>query len=692
MQTIAERCVAQHLALGNFFFSRSDSTRNTSGVLIPTLAYQLTQLFPSARQVIDPILLHDPLIFKKSLQVQLHSLLVQPLRHLVQLGDVSGAPYTPRVFLIDGLDECNDATQQQAIIQAVVSLCHEHRIPVKFLIASRPELDISASFGLYKGDNMVLGSISLSDDPDAERDIRRFIEAAFLKIRSQHPFKQMIPPKWPVVYDVNRLVWKSSSHFIYASTVLKYVWLARENPVRSLQVVLGLQPSRTISPFSELDALYHHILGAAAHRDKVLQVIAHCVYISLRPSTSMVCSMLQCSADDLLIYLADVAPLLTLSGRRDDQVKLLHASLGDFLRHSSRSGHLYVNEGVYLASTLGRYLQLSDACGLPQPRQGNLFEYYFRITTNTTLYNSLKAQILKTIRKAGHLVVAQEVLAQYSLLDFYARRPCVRDPAWTLPGAVFDLLQLFLAVHSIVRFSVCFLSSNNANVEPIQKSSDGTTLFKDSAEHFLNILNSPLCPESTPLAAAIITVIFIGYPAQDLCNTLSLRLNDHTSWEPTALKAALAAISGADLTSIRHSINAPAERTAVAVEAILGYLFDEGIGARYSRSPSKRQQQIDKFITKAPNLLDALLWALPKAGMSEKIALYSERTPLHNIAQREGVRVLLVQKCLQEYNMRMQEIKLELLNQRIEIGEQQRLWCHPAFYLTSFQIQVMSTP
>ncbi|KAF5318474.1 hypothetical protein D9619_011017 [Psilocybe cf. subviscida] len=220
MQTLALHCVAEELALGCFFFSRSDPTRNTAEVLIPTLAYQLAQVYPPARQVLEPILNRDPLIFKKSLQAQLFSLLVQPLQHLVRLGNISDTPRSRRVFLIDGLDECDNPVQQQAIIHAVAAVCYEHHIPVKFLIASRPELAISTSFRCYEERNCLLGTIALSEDPDAKNDLRRFIEGEFNNIRTFHPFKRTIPEEWPCLSDINTLVQKSSSHFIYASTAM----------------------------------------------------------------------------------------------------------------------------------------------------------------------------------------------------------------------------------------------------------------------------------------------------------------------------------------------------------------------------------------------------------------------------------------------------------------------------------------
>ncbi|KAF5318472.1 hypothetical protein D9619_011019 [Psilocybe cf. subviscida] len=501
MQSLAELCATQGLTLGSFFFSRSDPTRNTAEVLIPTLAYQLAQLFPSAHDVLEPVMNYDPLIFKKSLQVQLLSLFVRPLQHLVQLGAISNNPQSPRVFLIDGLDECGDATQQQAIIQAVAAVCHEHSIPVKFIIASRPETSISTSFRWYKRANHVLGAISLSEDPNAKTDIRRFVKAELHEIHTLHPFHQMIPSDWPHFYDINRLVQKSSSHFIYASTAMKYIWSAKENPVRSLQVVLGLEISRTISPFPELDGLYHHILGSAAHRDAVFQILAHCLFARLPPSVGAVCMTLKCSPDDFFIYMADMTSLVDFPHDQavldlSQMVTLLHASLRDFLFDRPRSGLLYIDRAVYLASQLENCLQLLSS----ESRQKcNWLDWVGYVEDGADRYPELNEQVLETIMVCGHLATTQQVLQQYSLLGFNQCTLDYRNAHW--PGDYYiynrfdDLIKVLVAANSI-------------------KTPDGVQLFKSFLDDFFDILEAYICEERKPLAPAILPLMLLGYPAQ----------------------------------------------------------------------------------------------------------------------------------------------------------------------------------
>ena len=63
---IAELSAKRGPLIGTFFFSRTSSTRNTKDPLIPTLAYQ---------RAIN----QDPAIFKKNVETQIDTLLIQPL-------------------------------------------------------------------------------------------------------------------------------------------------------------------------------------------------------------------------------------------------------------------------------------------------------------------------------------------------------------------------------------------------------------------------------------------------------------------------------------------------------------------------------------------------------------------------------------------------------------------------------------
>jgi hypothetical protein len=92
------------------------------------------------------------------------------------------------------------------------------------------------------------------------------------------------------------------------------------------------------------------------------------------------------------------------------------------------------------------------------------------------------------------------------------------------------------------------------------------------------------------------------------------------------------------------------------------------VGPKYSNTSDALWRQRNQF-QKVAHLLEALLWLLPKAGFSEKIVRYSKRTFQWNIYQRKPCLIHRVRKCLDEYNTRVQNAKLQELGQRISNGE-----------------------
>ena len=226
-QTIAEMCEEEMILLASFFFSRSDPSRSDVNPLISTIAYQITLNLPQVQDAILGAIERDPLIFSKSLAVQFKSLILAPLQPLAEAGFFS-RPTSRRLVILDGLDECSDSKIQKNIVEVLANAQQQHRFPLIFLIASRPEQHISLAFstGLLPD---VTTRIALDESYLPDEDIRLFLIDKFQEIRSTHRLRAYIPPHWPLPNVLNQLVRKSSGQFIYASTVIHYVSC---NPLR----------------------------------------------------------------------------------------------------------------------------------------------------------------------------------------------------------------------------------------------------------------------------------------------------------------------------------------------------------------------------------------------------------------------------------------------------------------------------
>ncbi|KAF5324133.1 hypothetical protein D9619_011304 [Psilocybe cf. subviscida] len=283
VQTIAERCNEQGAPQANFFFFRTDISRNSVSPLVATLLHQVILLYPSVRETVATVLSANPLIFDCLLEEQLAQLIVVPLRAVQK----SSASYRPLVLLIDGLDECDSDSKagQQRILRAFDNVLVKQRHGVclfRLLVASRVEPQISMSFKRLSTPFLPL---YLNDDYSPETDIRLFITDEFKKVKSTHLLAYTLDETWPSVEDIDGIVEKSSGQFIYAATVMRFISNSSASPMLSLGKVQGVSESAgTSSPFSQLDAIYTYILSRADDQQALKDIFhAHSYSTNIKP-------------------------------------------------------------------------------------------------------------------------------------------------------------------------------------------------------------------------------------------------------------------------------------------------------------------------------------------------------------------------------------------------------------------------
>ncbi|KDR67161.1 hypothetical protein GALMADRAFT_80093 [Galerina marginata CBS 339.88] len=271
-RSIAELCYEEGILVASYFFSRSDPTRNHARSLVATIAYQASIRFPDIRGHIVQTVDVDPLIFTRSLDAQILALIIEPLRERIEAGCFE-AVTAPRIVILDGLDECDGRESQVKVLTTISRALQQHRLPLIFLVASRPEHDIRHSFDIgYLKE--ITTRIALNDDYLPSDDIHLFLQDKFTEIKDTHPFKGYIPCTWPLPKVLQSLVHKSSGQFVYASTVVKFISSSHHQPHLRLDIVLGLRPADRDMPFAELDALYRQILSSAEDHELVLHILA----------------------------------------------------------------------------------------------------------------------------------------------------------------------------------------------------------------------------------------------------------------------------------------------------------------------------------------------------------------------------------------------------------------------------------
>ena len=356
---IAELAAENGLLIATFFFSRTSPTRSIKDRLIATLAYQLALSIPDTRTHIEDAIGQDPAIFMKNIQTQIDTLLIKPLQSALPAQVV---PF-PKLFVIDGLDECNDIQAQIAILHAISHSLHKYNLPILFLVVSRPEQHIVTLFNSFKPLKFIHRRLALDDSYEPDSDIYLFFSDKFEEIKDTHPLRSTIPTSWPTEQSLEKLVRKSSGQFIYAATVIRFVESHRHRPTRRLEIILGIDPGDN-NPFVELDALYHHILSSVDDiqaTSSVLSLYLATPYVQIMfHGIESVERFLSLEQGDVHLVMSHMSSIVSYD-EPSGEVKILHASFVDFLLDRRRSTIFHIDIATACTDFVHRIFQCITA-------------------------------------------------------------------------------------------------------------------------------------------------------------------------------------------------------------------------------------------------------------------------------------------------------------------------------------------
>ncbi|CAA7264525.1 unnamed protein product [Cyclocybe aegerita] len=237
-----------------------------------------------------------------------------------------------------------DLVHQAACSLAVTG----HR--VIFLVANRPEPEISQKFSTdLMGD--ITTYYTLGNSEDSKNDVRLFLQGGFQEIRKIHPLRNSIPPSWPRLGDIDKLVRKASGQFLYAHIVIDYVRSIRHRPNHRLAKILALSPEQGNNPFEDLDALYTHVFSSIDSVDSVLRVLG----LSLSRFTSknftfgdIVRDRLGLNLEDVQLLFGGLTSVIEIAHIREGkpdawELTVRHASLAEFLTNQRRPKQYFLD-------------------------------------------------------------------------------------------------------------------------------------------------------------------------------------------------------------------------------------------------------------------------------------------------------------------------------------------------------------
>ena len=278
------------------------------------------------------------------MDVQLKTLIVKAFK------DLSPLPQHSYLIIIDGLDECRDKLDQQLILQLLCETITNHKLPLRFLIGSRPESHIRDSFD-QESLRTVTRRVVLDETFNPGKDIQVFLQDGFAKICAKNPILSHVKQPWPEEGIIDLLVQRSSGQFIYAATVLKFVGADFCSPTKRLALVLKPDPTA----FSDLDQLYTQILSVYPSEVNIVQVLGFIIGIGPGRSSEVIEDILEMEEGELKLVLCGLSSLMEDENRESLNKDLTsyviphfaHASFSEYLFDSSRSGPFHVDQQEY---------------------------------------------------------------------------------------------------------------------------------------------------------------------------------------------------------------------------------------------------------------------------------------------------------------------------------------------------------
>lgn len=358
-QSLAEQLNDSGNLAASFFFHCIHTSRNDGNKLFPTIVYQLTTKNNAyKKKVIEQLREHQD-IFHKTPDQQVKVLLTNPLFALHAEG-VDPSTF-PRLIVIDGLDECKRTDMHYDILTIIgQTILSGIPYPFRFLVTSRPEGHISRTFKFNKFIKQIpLQKYDLSKDPDASKDIRTFFQQEFTRLHENQALGSNLENNtWPSENELVTLIDRSSGHFVYPASVIRFIGSSQHPPDYSLKIALGQIPSLSNDQlFLQLDILYwlvlHDIEGDGLKNIKrafsILYLISEKIgYFSVHHSGSyrIIEDMLLLRPGDLVLMFDPLRSLVAQNGG-EVNMYVLHKTLFDFLLDPQRSGHFALSKQLY---------------------------------------------------------------------------------------------------------------------------------------------------------------------------------------------------------------------------------------------------------------------------------------------------------------------------------------------------------
>ncbi|KAK6527333.1 hypothetical protein TWF281_010518 [Arthrobotrys megalospora] len=382
----------------SFFFKRGEAERANGALLFTTIAIQLANRFRGMIPSIQTAIEADPSIPKKALREQFEKLIFRPLSEIKPLFNnptsfhTSTSPKLRSIIVIDALDECEQRSDTNIIVNLLARLREIKTIDVRVFLTSRPEIPIRPAFKRLREDNykeFILHEVSISN---IKHDILLFLGHEMSKIREECQFSL----EWPNDEKLHRLAEMAVPLFIYAATLCRFIGDGDPNePIKTVleyQTDLMSQPwrganSRTGWKSSQIHKTYLPILDQlivgrdAAEIDTLIkefqEIVGAIVNLANPLSISSLAGLLSVSEITIECRLKTLHSVLNVPNDRHTPVRAFHASFRDFLLDHTlkEKSQFWIDEKISHQMVASKCIELMsgprglrrDICSLKSP-------------------------------------------------------------------------------------------------------------------------------------------------------------------------------------------------------------------------------------------------------------------------------------------------------------------------------------
>lgn len=382
-RTVAQKLHDDGLLGASFFFNRGRADRSHAGLLFPTIAGQLADLFPDLAHAIAAAIDQDSRLCDKHFTVQFDNILLKPLQRLKR----DSFRNSGVILVVDALDECENKKSIKTMLLLLSKIADITSVRLRIFVTSRPELPVELGFRTMSGDLHHDVRLEEAQEGSIAHDIQVFYEDQFSKIRDATLYKiDELPAQWPGDENIGLLVEKAVPLFIFAFTLCRFI---ADDPKRNLNIMLHESPHRSLLglPGTYLPILNSVVVseddGKAQDRILDFKRIAGTIVLLFNPLTAIaLASLLSLVIKDVDEVLCRLHSVLNIPRAPDGKmdcttpITLFHQSFRDFLvdAASEDNNKFWINAnethrtlGMHCIRLLESGGLKEDVCGVVAP-------------------------------------------------------------------------------------------------------------------------------------------------------------------------------------------------------------------------------------------------------------------------------------------------------------------------------------